>query len=529
MSDALHGIDDCLGRLIHASWQGAVLAVVVMVICRVYPALRPRWQVWLWRLVVVKFAVAFLWTTPLELPLLTPARDAIATSSAIVPTPAANDDIPRNVAAQSVSLIGLSVGLVWLTGVVWQIYRGFSAAHDLRQLRRQCQPCHDAEWHTLLAEVSRALGLRRTPDLLELPGDGSPLLCGVFRSAIIIPRQSGERLTTAERRLVMQHELAHARHHDIAWNLLAALTRTWFWFHPVIWFVEQRLRLTHELAADACAIELADRDPVRYAARLVGLVEKLGPQRHVPALCAGATGSTLPLQQRLTAMRFFAHSTRRGAMQCTLLAASLALAVLVPWKLVAAEPTTPTTANRPIETMTKSGRGRFVSYADGKLTLLGNSGSLLVWNSLPTGITAVQFNHAEKKFAPVADAAAALAQAKPGMWVQVFLDKGAASLRIDERKGTTIGTFVSYQDQRLLILGKNLGASFTKKYGNQLHFNKFAPGVPVQESIDGGPYKLIGVAEQVLGNVAEGTIVTVHAEGDDNITLIQLGVAKTNE
>ena len=31
---------------------------------------------------------------------------------------------------------------------------------------------------------------------------------------------------------------------------------------------------------------------------------------------------------------------------------------------------------------------------------------------------------------------------------------------------------------------------------------------------------------KTLGNVKEGTLVTVHAEGDDNITFIQIGVPK---
>ena len=77
-----------------------------------------------------------------------------------------------------------------------------------------------------------------------------------------------------------------------------------------------------------------------------------------------------------------------------------------------------------------------------------------------------------------------------------------------------------------MLLGKNLGESFTKKYGNNLHFNKFADNVPAYESIDGGEYKLIGTANKTLGNVKEGTLVTVHAEGDDNITFIQIGVPK---
>jgi len=78
----------------------------------------------------------------------------------------------------------------------------------------------------------------------------------------------------------------------------------------------------------------------------------------------------------------------------------------------------------------------------------------------------------------------------------------------------------------LLMLGKDLGEKFTKKYGNNLHFNKFRNDVPAYESVDGGEYKLIGTANKVLSDVKEGSVLTVHGEGDDNITLVQIGVPK---
>ena len=100
------------------------------------------------------------------------------------------------------------------------------------------------------------------------------------------------------------------------------------------------------------------------------------------------------------------------------------------------------------------------------------------------------------------------------------------TLRIGARKGSTTGSFVSFKDGRLLMLGKDLGESFTKKYGNNLHFNRFRDDVPTYESIDGGEYKLIGAANNVLSDVKEGSVLTVHGEGDDNITLVQIGVPK---
>ena len=125
-----------------------------------------------------------------------------------------------------------------------------------------------------------------------------------------------------------------------------------------------------------------------------------------------------------------------------------------------------------------------------------------------------------------ADTAKTLNGAKTGTWFIVHVANENVTVRVGARKGSTTGTFVSFKDDRLLILGKNLGESFTKKYGNNVHFNKFRDDVPVYESVDGGEYKPIGTANKVLGNVKEGTVVTVHGEGDDNITLVQIGVPK---
>jgi beta-lactamase regulating signal transducer with metallopeptidase domain len=525
MIDAFAMIETWSVAIVRASWQGAVLAAAVWLACRLAPALAARYQAWLWRLVLAKFLIAIVWGMPIELPLLSPdSTPSVAGVAFGSPLPA-EYAVETVTAVRDVSALAVALFTVWLAGVGWHTIGLIASAQAAKRLRRECTPCRDDAWLAQLAATSHTLGLTRSPKLLEHPAVGSPLLIGLGRPAVIVPTPTLHRFDQAERALVLSHELAHLCRGDLQWNLLAAVIRALFWFHPLVWLAERQLRLTQEIAADALSITTQQQTPLAYATRLVSIVEKLGPVPRIPTMCVGATGSPHTLQQRLTAMRFMKPTSRRALIAYTTTLALVALVGVVPWKLVAAEPATKANHDRKIEAMEKSGRGKFVSFENGKLTLLGNSGSLLVWNSLPAGLTGVQFNHTEKKFLPVADATAALSQAKPGMWVQVFLDKGA-SVRIDERKGATTGTFVSYKDQRLLILGTNLGASFTKKYGNQVHFNKFAAGVPIYESIDGGAYKLTGVAEQVLPNVLEGTIVTVHAEGDDNITMIQLGVPK---
>ncbi|HWN95547.1 MAG TPA: hypothetical protein VNT99_10975 [Methylomirabilota bacterium] len=170
----------------------------------------------------------------------------------------------------------------------------------------------------------------------------------------------------------------------------------------------------------------------------------------------------------------------------------------------------------------KGGWGRFVSFKDGTLTLKGNHG-VLVWNNVAESTRVMHWDDASNGYKP-SGTTEVLSKVEAGRWTDIANDR--AQIRIGARKGRTVGTFISFKNDRLLMAGKDLGESYTKKYGNQLHFNKFAEGVPVYESIDGGDYTLVGTAEKILPTVKEGTIVTTHAEGDDNITRIDLGVQK---
>lgn len=192
---------------------------------------------------------------------------------------------------------------------------------------------------------------------------------------------------------------------------------------------------------------------------------------------------------------------------------------IVPPHRAAAE--SPATDKVKVKVQSGGGRGKFVSFKDGTLTVEANDGTL-IQNKLPESTKTLQWND-DGGFKPV-DTAATLEQVKAGAWTHIQLEKGTATVRIGSRKGVTIGTFVSYKDNRLLLLSKNLGESFVKKYGNQVHFNKFRDDVQAFESIDGGDYQLLGFANTVLATVKEGTVVTVHGEGDDNITLVQIGV-----
>ncbi len=181
-------------------------------------------------------------------------------------------------------------------------------------------------------------------------------------------------------------------------------------------------------------------------------------------------------------------------------------------------------AQTPVDQKEKSGFGRFVSFEDGTLIIESNSGSLLAWSKIAETIQTLKYNSESNDYKPVEGTFAALASVKAGTYMMV--GNGRAFIRIGARHDQVIGTFISFKNERLLTLGKDLPESFTKRYGNNLLYNKFRDDVPVYESVDGGEFKLIGTANKVLLEVKEGTVLNVHGEGDDNITRIEIGTPK---
>jgi len=193
------------------------------------------------------------------------------------------------------------------------------------------------------------------------------------------------------------------------------------------------------------------------------------------------------------------------------------------------------------------GKGKFVSFAAGVLTIEGSLGpmgagkdrnDLVVWKNIDDG-TKTYLGGAEDKGGPdrgykQVPTLETLKNVKPGTPVFIgpwFGYQDRPGIFIGINKSRTIGTFVSYtkgsKAAGLSLLGKDLSPSgFTKKYGNSLFMRNISESIPVEESIDGGPYRPIGTVKTVLENVKEGTLVTVHFHGEGNITLIQLGLPK---
>ncbi|WP_010584234.1 M56 family metallopeptidase [Schlesneria paludicola] len=310
-------------------WHASLTIVLVQLICCLIPAMPGRMRSWLWRLAIIKLIVVLVWSTPVELPVLPPHHAATATIESSHSIVAA---LVERTPTSSGWKIGISV--LWGIGAGNFLLQIVNSYRELVQFRCQCHPIDHPLLANEFADCVRSLRFSRFPQLLVCAGTGSPFVIGIRHPAVVLPQETWQQLSTAERQMALRHELAHLRHGDLVWNLLAALVRSFLFFHPLAWWAERELRTSHEMSADELAIRTQGCDAVDYGKLLLSIVHQSGTAEFPSTMAVGAAGSVGMLTRRLAAMRFMNRVSGRAVYSSAACVALIAAIGIVPWRLV---------------------------------------------------------------------------------------------------------------------------------------------------------------------------------------------------
>jgi uncharacterized protein (TIGR03435 family) len=256
-------------------WQSTAFAAVAGLLTLALRTNRARVRHWLWFAASVKFLLPLSvlialgnqieWKTPVAQPEVSAAVGQIV-------EPFAGQAMPLVVPTQDL-LPDLLFGL-WAVGVVvissgWLVRWG-----RIRQVVRNGK--------TLQMEVPLRVVLSSTQ--LE------PGVFGLFRPVLVLPDGIFDRLTAAQLRAIVAHELCHVRHRD---NLLAAIhmfVETVFWFHPLVWWIGHRMVEERERACDEEVLRTLG-EPQAYAE---GILNVCRLYLESPLTCvSGVTGADL--------------------------------------------------------------------------------------------------------------------------------------------------------------------------------------------------------------------------------------------
>lgn len=257
--------------LIHFSWQGFLLGSLLSLILI---AMRQRSA-------NARYAVCLL---TMLLMLLAPITTTMVILSGI-PTPLHGAAVTlRLLQPGTPGTSWLDPLLPWLTGG-WALGTFFLQLRLLldwmraRRMQRVGIRLLPKQWLRELDDLQACLGIRKAVRILESSLVSVPSTIGWSRPIILIPAGILSILTPPQLRAVIAHELAHIRRHDYLINLLQNVFESVLFFHPMTWWVSERLRVEREYCCDDVAVS-ACGSSLNYAQALSSLEEFRGLDSH---------------------------------------------------------------------------------------------------------------------------------------------------------------------------------------------------------------------------------------------------------
>jgi len=319
--------------LLNHLWQSTAVTVVVALLAFALRANHARTRYWLWALASLKFLVPFslliaagqalrpVLSAPVQKPQLDAAMQQITQpfTQPYVPAASAVDfssmATVQVASAHSAHLLPWMLVAIWLCGVLTLATIWMRRWLHMRSLVRS------AKRMTLVADVP----VLATESTIE------PGVFGILRPVLCLPEGITERLSPAQIRAIIAHEMAHVRRHD---NLMAAVhmfVETLFWFHPLVWWINTRLMEERERACDESVLQSGNQADL-YAESILNVC-KFFMESPMPCV-SGVTGSDL--KKRIVRI-MTGHATRQldlGRKLLLGLAATAAIAVPVVFGLV---------------------------------------------------------------------------------------------------------------------------------------------------------------------------------------------------
>ena len=292
-------------------WQSTVFAGVAWLITLLLRENRARTRYWIWLAASLKFLV------PLSLLVAVGSRvewrTAPPLAAAISPviyeivTPSA----PLRAQAPVIShapQLPVVLFAIWAMGALGIAISWLIRWNRMRALFRRAQPL----------ALQLPIRTKSSPALHE------PGVFGILRPVLVLPEGISDRLTPAQLRAVLAHELCHARYRDNLTSAMHMMVETLCWFHPLVWWVGRRMLDERELACDEHVLA-STAEPRAYAE---GILEVCKLYVTSPAFCvAGVAGANLRSRIESILARRVGHRLSGGKKLLLACAGFAALAV----------------------------------------------------------------------------------------------------------------------------------------------------------------------------------------------------------
>jgi beta-lactamase regulating signal transducer with metallopeptidase domain len=167
----------------------------------------------------------------------------------------------------------IAMFIIWLIGMLTLLYINiYGYIKYTRQINLNRIKVENSATLELLDDCRKKLNISRSLPLYVSSIIDTPMLCGIIKSAIIIPDRS---FTQSQLKHAFLHELVHYKHRDNILKWVIVLANCIHWFNPFIYFAVRECSCLCELSCDEIATADFTRDErISYGRTLLNIASK---------------------------------------------------------------------------------------------------------------------------------------------------------------------------------------------------------------------------------------------------------------
>lgn len=197
----------------------------------------------------------------------------------------AQGEMVRNLTASPIENI---LAVIWMLGVLFIL--GASAVSIVIFNKTNQKQERDVGLEILdkLSICKQNLGIKQNISIKQLPQLNSPILTGVWKRKIYLPKKLIEQTGNGELVHILLHELVHWKRRDTLWNLVFLLAISFHWFNPLVWIASQKMKEDWEMSCDMAVLEVIGEDNAISYGNAILQVVKFQNKRLKGLLCQTA-------------------------------------------------------------------------------------------------------------------------------------------------------------------------------------------------------------------------------------------------
>jgi len=266
-------IDQLIHIFLQSSWQILLLGLIVWPLSRLSIRATPNFAYSLWVIILIKALI------PINITLPSQQIPVMQISPIITGQFIQTMDVPSPAIISTTTLIFV----VWMAIVFFLLVK--LLVSEIRH-RNQMKTAEELVPEAWFEDMKATLGINQKLQVFVNPKIQSPLMQGLWQVRIYLPRQY-RTWTQDEQKSVLAHELMHIKRKDIIIIYLQALVRTLYFFHPMVWLVNDQIDLEREKICDDAAIDLAQSERGTYGHQLFKQLSSLKGGKSTPVLAGG--------------------------------------------------------------------------------------------------------------------------------------------------------------------------------------------------------------------------------------------------